>query len=139
MSETKSRSYRVLTASVIYLVAIAAALTIATMRSRAKASNRSPSRNETTERAPATKPFFSLSTHRTYGSSDTARLWVDYQAVDHLDFRVYQVKDPRKFFTELKDPHQLGEREEEEVAKALPHRRSFLERVRLSSVGLTRE
>ena len=50
--------------------------------------------------------------------------------MDHLDFRVYQVKDPRKFFTELKDPHQLGEREEEEVAKSLPHRRSFLERVR---------
>jgi uncharacterized protein YfaS (alpha-2-macroglobulin family) len=130
VSQTKSRSYRALTASVIYLVAIAAALTIASMRSRAKAGAAPELETETTERGPATKPFFSLSTHRTYGSSDTARLWVDYQAVDHLDFRVYQVKDPRKFFTELKDPHQLGEREEEEVAKALPHRRSFLERVR---------
>jgi len=132
VSETKSRSYRALTASVIYLVAIAAALSIATMRSRAKpgAMPEPEPELETTERAPATKPFFSLSTHRTYGSGDTARLWVDYQAVDHLDFRVYQVKDPRKFFTELKDPHQLGEREEEEVAKSLPHRRSFLERVR---------
>ena len=40
------------------------------------------------------------------------------------------MKDPRKFFTELKDPHQLGEREEEEVAKSLPHRSSFLERLR---------
>lgn len=130
MSQTKPRSYRALTASVIYLVAIAAALTIATMRSRAKAGAAPEPELETTERAPATKPFFSLSTHRTYGSNDTARLWVDYQAVDHLDFRVYQVKDPRKFFTELKDPHQLGEREEEEVAKSLPHRRSFLERVR---------
>ncbi|MBC8030569.1 MAG: hypothetical protein H7Z16_10700 [Pyrinomonadaceae bacterium] len=130
MSETKSRSYRAITASVIYLVAIAAALTIATMRSRAKGGPAPELEMETTERAPATKPFFSLSTHRTYGSNDTARLWVDYQAVDHLDFRVYQVKDPRKFFTELKDPHQLGEREEEDVAKSLPHRRSFLERVR---------
>jgi uncharacterized protein YfaS (alpha-2-macroglobulin family) len=100
------------------------------MRSRARAGAAPEPEIETTERAPATKPFFSLSTHRTYGSNDTARLWVDYQAVDHLDFRVYQVKDPRKFFTELKDPHQLGEREEEEVAKSLPHRRSFLERVR---------
>ena len=80
MSETKSQSYRALTASVIYLLAIAAALTIATMRSRAKAAPE-PEPEEITERAPATKPFFSLSTHRTYGSSDTARLWVDYQAL----------------------------------------------------------
>ncbi len=127
MSETKSR-YRFLTASIVYLVAIGAVFAIATMRSRARVAPEPEI--EVTERAPATKPFFSLSTHRTYGSNDTARLWVDYQAVDHLDFRVYQVKDPRKFFTELKDPHQLGEREEEEVAKSLPHRRSFLERVR---------
>ncbi len=130
MLETNSRSYRALTGSLIYLVAIAAALAVATMRSRAKTESFEEPSYETTERAPATKPFFSLSTHRTYGSNDTARLWVDYQAVDHLDFRVYQVKDPRKFFTELKDPHQLGKQEEEEVASSLPHRRSFLERVR---------
>jgi len=127
-----SRSYRVLTASLIYLVAIAGALTIATLRSRAKAKSETtpaPSTQET-ERPPATKPFFSLSTHRTYGTSDNPRLWVDYQGVDHLDFRVYQVKEPRKFFTQLKDPHQMGKQEEEEVANTLPHRKSFLERVR---------
>jgi hypothetical protein len=49
--------------------------------------------------------------------------------VDHLDFRVYQVKDPRKFFTGLKDPHQMGKDEEEEVVTSLPHKKSFLERV----------
>jgi len=127
-----SRSYRVLTASLIYLVAIAGALTIATLRSRAKAkpeTSTEPAYSET-ERRPSAKPFFSLSTHRTYGTSDNARLWVDYQGVDHLDFRVYQVKDPRKFFTQLKNPHQMGEHEEEEVASSLPHRKSFLERVR---------
>ncbi len=62
--------------------------------------------------------------------SDNPRLWVDYQGVDHLDFRVYQVKDPRKFFTQLKDPHQMGEDEEEEVTSSLPRRKSFLEKVR---------
>src|SRR5258706_245969 len=126
-----SRSYRVLTASLIYLVAIAGALTIATLRSRAKTgpeANPVPA-TENTVRPPATKAFFSLSTHRTYGTSDNPRLWVDYQGVDHLDFRVYQVKDPRKFFTQLKDPHQMGKQEEEEVASTLPHRKSFLERV----------
>ncbi|MGI9066393.1 MAG: alpha-2-macroglobulin family protein [Pyrinomonadaceae bacterium] len=127
-----SRSYRVLTASLIYLVAIAGALTIATLRSRAKVKPETTPEPlaEETERPPATKPFFSLSTHRTYGTSDNPRLWVDYQGVDHLDFRVYQVKDPRKFFTGLKDPHQMGKQEEEEVASSLPHRKSFLERVR---------
>ncbi len=132
MFEMNSRSYRVLTASLIYLVAIAGALTIATLRSRAKAKPEAESEPaySQTERRPSGKPFFSLSTHRTYGSSDNARLWVDYQGVDHLDFRVYQVKDPRKFFTELKNPHQMGEHEEEEVASSLPHRKSFLEKVR---------
>ena len=72
----------------------------------------------------------SLSTHRTYGTSDNARLWVDYQGINHLDFRVYQVKDPRKFFTELKNPHQLGKQEEQDVASSLPRRKSFLEKVR---------
>lgn len=131
MFETNSRPYRVLTTSLIYLIAIAAALTIATLRSRAKAK---PVELEETytpvERPPATKPFFSLSTHRTYGSTDTARLWVDYQGVDHLDFRVYQLNDPKKFFSDLENPHQLGKDEEQEVASTLPHRRSFLEKLR---------
>ena len=131
MFEMNSRSYRVLTASLIYLVAIAGALTVATLRSRAKAK---PADTEVqyTEpaRHPAGKPFFSLSTHRTYGTSDNARLWVDYQGVDHLDFRVYQVRDPRKFFTGLKDPHKMGEDEQQEVATTLPHRKSLLEKVR---------
>src|SRR6185312_3562537 len=125
-----SRSYRVLTTSLIYLVAIAAALTVATLRSRVKAKSAPPAPSYLEKRVPSDKPFFSLSTHRTYGTSDNARLWVDYQGVDHLDFRVYQVRDPRKFFTGLKNPHQMGEREEEEVASSLPHRTSFLERVR---------
>jgi alpha-2-macroglobulin len=130
--EMNSRSYRVLTTSLIYLVAIGGALTIATLRSRAKLkreTNTEPAYSET-ERRPSGKPFFSLSTHRTYGTSDNARLWVDYQGVDHLDFRVYQVKDPRKFFTQLKNPHQMGEHEEDEVVSSLPHRKSFLEKVR---------
>ncbi len=132
MFEMNSRSYRVLTASLIYLLAIAGALTIATLRSRAKVKPEAAAETtySVTERRPSGKPFFSLSTHRTYGTSDNARLWVDYQSIDHLDFRVYQVKDPHKFFTQLKNPHQMGEHEEEEVASSLPHRKSFLERVR---------
>lgn len=130
MFEMNSRSYRVLTTSLIYLVAIAAALTVATLRSRAKPRSAEPAPVYLEKRVPSNKPFFSLSTHRTYGTSDNTRLWVDYQGVDHLDFRVYQVKDPRKFFAGLDNPHQMGEREEAEVASNLPHRQSFLEKVR---------
>ncbi len=133
MPEKNSRPFRILTASLVYLVVIAAALGIATMRSRAKAPQADEMAYEEPEPRPestSNKPFFSLSTHRTYGSTDNPRLWVDYQGVDHLDFRVYQVKDPRKFFTQLKDPHQMGENEEEEVTSSLPRRKSFLEKVR---------
>ena len=56
-----------------------------------------------------------------------------------MDFRVYQVKDPRKFFTGLKDPHQMGKDEEEEIVSALPKRKSFLEKVRGSNAGQTPE
>ncbi len=132
MLKTNSRSYRLLTGSLIYLVAIAAALTIATLRSRARPKTQpdpAPAYLEVKTRT-STKPYFSLSTHRTYGSSDNPRLWVDYQGINHLDFRVYQVEDPRKFFTGLDDPHQMGEREEEEVASSLPKKKSFLEKIR---------
>ena len=116
------------------------ALTIATLRSRAKAKPAPTALADRGNRAASsTKPFFSLSTHRTYGTSDNARLWVDYQGVDHLDFRVYQVRDPRKFFTELKNPHQMGEHEEEEVASTVPHRKSFLETsAQFQALGLFR-
>ncbi|MGI8836637.1 MAG: alpha-2-macroglobulin family protein [Pyrinomonadaceae bacterium] len=130
MLDTNSRAYRIAITSLVYFVAIAGALTIATLRSRAKAGASESSPVEELERPVSSKPFFSLSTHRTYGTNDNARLWVDYQAVDHLDFRVYQVKDPRKFFTELKNPHQVGENEQEQVASSVPHRKSFLERIR---------
>jgi len=128
--DTNSRSYRIVITSLVYVIAIAGALTIATLRSRAKAGATATTPSEEGERPLSSKPFFSLSTHRTYGTNDNARLWVDYQAVDHLDFRVYQVKDPSKFFTDLKNPHQVGENEQEQVASSVSHRKSFLERVR---------
>src|ERR1041385_7579959 len=102
------------------------------MRSRAKSAPENFEENTlpVRERTTAGKPFFSLSTHRTYGTSDNARLWVDYQGINNLDFRVYQVRDPRKFFAYLENPHQMGKEEEEQVASTLPHRKSFLEKLR---------
>jgi uncharacterized protein YfaS (alpha-2-macroglobulin family) len=81
---------------------------------------------------PHAKPFFSLHTNRTYATTDRARVWVNYRGVEALDFRVYKVKDPIKFFRQLDNPHQVGEDEEAEVggggkAEKPP---TFLERLR---------
>ncbi|MGA9997576.1 MAG: MG2 domain-containing protein [Pyrinomonadaceae bacterium] len=119
---------------VIYLSIIAAVFLFTTLRMRAEAKRAAeqpePEATYETERNPNAKPYFSLSTHRTYATSEKARFWIDYQGVDHLDFRVYRVKDPVKFFKQLDDPHQMGERETEEVAQTLPKKRSWLERLR---------
>jgi uncharacterized protein YfaS (alpha-2-macroglobulin family) len=76
----------------------------------------------------STKPYFSLTTNRTYSPNETARAWASYQNVDYLDFRVYRVKDPSKFFKQLDDPHQMGEKEKEAVAQGYGSRVSILER-----------
>jgi uncharacterized protein YfaS (alpha-2-macroglobulin family) len=76
------------------------------------------------------KPFFSLHTSRTYATTDRARVWVNYRGVDSLDFRVYKVKDPVKFFQGLENPHQVGEDEEEQLGEMTKHPPTFLERLR---------
>src|SRR5919205_24288 len=79
---------------------------------------------------PHAKPFFSLHTNRTYATTDRARVWVNYRGVENLDFRVYKVKDPVKFFRGLDDPHQVGEDEEAEVGKTVEKKPTFLEKLR---------
>jgi len=77
------------------------------------------------------KPFFSLSTNRTYGTNERPRLWLNYRDIDAIDFRVYRVGDPSKFFRQLDNPHQFGEDEEREFESFYRKRKpTFLERVR---------
>jgi alpha-2-macroglobulin len=78
---------------------------------------------------PNAKPFFSLITNYTYSSTDKARIWVNYRGVDSLDFRVYRVKDPVKFFKGLDNRHQVGEDEQEEVGSAIKRKPTFLEKL----------
>jgi hypothetical protein len=73
------------------------------------------------------KPFFSLTTNRTFAPGERARVWASYNAIDYLDFRVYQVRDPVKFFKQLENPHQMGENEKAQVASDR-NRPSLLER-----------
>ncbi|HEY6120835.1 MAG TPA: MG2 domain-containing protein, partial [Pyrinomonadaceae bacterium] len=111
----------------VYLIVIASVCTVAVLRTRAMQAALPRQVNQT--QPASAQPYFSLSTHRTFGTTEGARFWIDYQNLDHLDFRVYQVKDPARFFAQLGNPHQMGDRDREEVATLRNHP-SLLERVR---------
>ena len=115
----------------VYVVVIAGALALAHDRVEypaAAAPYVAPA--ETTTVVDSTKPYFSLATNRTFGTRENPRLWVDYRAVNSLDFRVYRVNDPAKFFAQLSNPHQMGEQEQEQIATSLKRSPSLLERLR---------
>jgi uncharacterized protein YfaS (alpha-2-macroglobulin family) len=61
------------------------------------------------------QPYFSLSSNRTFGVGEkpTLQLWA--QGVDSLQFRVYRVNDPVKFFESLGDEHRFGGRAQRPV------------------------
>ncbi|MCA1555063.1 MAG: hypothetical protein LC747_00045, partial [Acidobacteria bacterium] len=82
------------------------------------------------------KPFFSLTTNRTYGTNERPRLWLNYRDIDAIDFRVYRVGDPVEFFRGLDNPHGFGEDEEGEFESFYRKRKpTFLERVRAFKNG----
>src|SRR5216683_1240472 len=55
-----------------------------------------------------TKPYFSLSSGKTYSPGDKPVIQMWSQNIDSLEFRVYRVKDPILFFQKLEDVHRLG-------------------------------
>ena len=116
-------------AFLIYLIVIAAAFALAHSRV-SRASSEKPANSENVETVAGVKPFFSLATNRTFGTTENPRMWVDYRGIDKLDFRVYRVNDPQRFFSQLSNPHQMGEYEQEEVTTKLQRKPSFLERLR---------
>jgi len=113
----------------VYVVVIVAALSLADWRLRNAVEAAPFAAPEETGFEPP-KPFFSLATNRTYGTGENARLWLDYRGISSLDFRVYRVNDPAKFFAQLNDPHQMGQDEEQQIAVNLSRSPSLLERVR---------
>jgi alpha-2-macroglobulin len=64
-------------------------------------------------------PRFMLSTNRAYGSDEVARVWLRYQDISALNFRVYQVNDPMEFFRRLPDLHRMGGEEFEEMERVI--------------------
>ena len=69
------------------------------------------------------QPYFSVSSDRTYAPGEKPHVQVWGRGVNALEFRVYRVNDPVRFFEQLRDPHQFGGK-----APELPHAESWLER-----------
>ncbi len=126
---SSSRLFTVL----VYVTVIAATFAIAKSRLR-KAPEEAPAFTVATETEVDISPFFSLSTTRTFGAGEKPFLWLDHRGIGNLDFRVYRVNDPQRFFAELSDPHQMGESEREQIVSNLSRRPSLLERVRATKV-----
>ena len=129
MSRLKLAASR-LSSVLIYVLIITVAVSIARSRLQKSAAEEASEFYVTTEITTATKPFFSLSTTRTFGTNENPRLWLDHRLLESIDFRVYRINDPERFFTQLSDPHQVGENEQEQIASKLSSRPSLLERVR---------
>jgi uncharacterized protein YfaS (alpha-2-macroglobulin family) len=54
------------------------------------------------------QPAFSLASSTIFSTRESPSIFLTFQQVDRLDFRVYKVADPMRFLAGLKDPHQLG-------------------------------
>jgi alpha-2-macroglobulin len=122
--------FRIVSPVLVYTAIIAAALFVADRRIRSAAAEAPQSAPATQVISEESKPFFSLSTNRTYATRENARLWLDHRGIESLDFRVYRVNDPQKFFSQLSNPHQMGEDEKEQVAPNASRKPSLLEYVR---------
>ncbi|MCA1565574.1 MAG: hypothetical protein LC803_08035 [Acidobacteria bacterium] len=129
-------SRKLLTSILIYLAVVFVIFSFSFWRLRMLAEGvpaGDPAEIEYKERDPnlPAKPFFSLASNRTYGTNERPRLWLSYRDIDSIDFRVYRVNDPVKFFRGLDDPHRFGEDEEGEFESYYRKRKpTFLERVR---------
>src|SRR5262252_3362262 len=119
---------------VVYLAVIVSPVARATLRNQVRGAQTAPAAPAASPQpSPTVRPRFSLSTSRTYGADEKARVYIAYQGVDSLDFRVYQVKDPFRFFRQLNSPHQLGEEDRAdvaEVAATVERKPSLLEKLR---------
>ncbi|HEY6247828.1 MAG TPA: MG2 domain-containing protein [Pyrinomonadaceae bacterium] len=125
MANIKLRRY--VATGIIYLALVASVLGFNVIRARTTPAPTPPAETKTAIVSGA-KPYFSLTTNRSYSPNESARLWASYQNLDYLDFRVYRIKDPNKFFKQLDDPHEMGEKEKEQISQGYGARPSVLDR-----------
>src|ERR1041384_620919 len=135
VSKDSSPIQRGVITAVVYALVILGALSISTIRLRAQGGAVETPATGSASTA-GYKPYFSLSTNRTYGTADRARVWINYVGIDHMDFRLYRVDDPVKFFKGLEDPHKMGEGEKYQIIAGLKKEPSALEKVREFKVAV---
>ncbi|HEY0544945.1 MAG TPA: MG2 domain-containing protein [Pyrinomonadaceae bacterium] len=115
--ELTARLKKLFPSLAVYLAIILAATTFTAFRLSGKEKSQSmpaaaPAPEDKNENE---QPVFSLTSSRTYASTDRARVWLNYKGIDQIDFRVYRIKDPAKFFKQLDDPHQMGDKDKAEA------------------------
>jgi uncharacterized protein YfaS (alpha-2-macroglobulin family) len=130
------------TVIVVYFAVIISTIGLAALRNHVRGAQTAPAAPAASPQpSPAIRPRFSLSTSRTYGGDEKARVYISYQGINSLDFRVYQVKDPFRFFRQLNNPHQMGEEDRTdvaEVAATVERKPSMLERLRSFKSSVSR-
>jgi alpha-2-macroglobulin len=136
MSENSPRVRRYAATAIIYLTLAASVFGFNIIRSRTTPAAPPVTGEPETAKIASTKPYFSLTTNKSYSPNESARLWASYQNIDHLDFRVYRIKEPNKFFKQLDDPHAMGEKEKEQLAQGYGARLSLLERTHRLKISL---
>jgi hypothetical protein len=82
----------------------------------------------------ALHPAFSLSSGQIFTTRDSPVVYLTFQQIDHVDFRVYRVKDALRFFAGLRDPHVLGSPE-----PVVPQEQTWVERIANWKAGLRSE
>jgi len=133
---TSSKAGRYVLTAAIYLALVASVLGFNVIRSRTTPVTAAITGEAETPKVVSTKPYFQLTTNKTYSPNESARLWASYQNIDYLDFRVYRIKDPNKFFKQLDDPHEMCEKEKEQIAQGYGARVSLLERTHRFKLSL---
>src|SRR5436190_7326418 len=138
MSASSSRIRRYLLTAAVYLALVASVFGFNIIRSRTTTPAVAAITAESeTPKVVSDKPYFLLTTNKTYSPNESTRLWASYRNIDYLDFRVYRVKDPNKFFKQLDDPHEMGEKEKEQIAaQGYGARVSLLERTHRFKISL---
>lgn len=69
------------------------------------------------------EPYFALASAKTFGPGDEVSVQLNAWNVQSLDFRVYRINDPIRFFEQLEDPHMFGGQ-----AQHPPREQTLLER-----------
>src|SRR6266581_1575462 len=136
VSETNPRVRRYVATAIIYLALVASVFGFNIIRSKTTPAAGILAGETENPAVVSTKPYFSLTTNKTYSPNESARLWASYQNIDYLDFRVYRVKDPSQFFKRLDDPHQMGEEEKQATTQGYGARVSILERTHRFKISI---